>query len=381
MKKSYLFIAFALVVSFVQAQNNTLEVLGHNFSTTFEYNNVPYNAQLTKTYNMIEKPDGNILIVNLYRRKLHPSSPVTVNIGDGFYTISREEVAVADSTFLESNIEYDEDNGSTLLVRDPLGEGYIYVKFLYERVSYPGWDGFTWLEIFHAGEDLNFNHNPVMVPLEDVHIESSKGIMLDDEENMVVRYVTDGVPVFARVGLDGTMKDKQPMPGLFQGASWKINGMVTYSDTPREYAIYGWDMTPEGDTTFLFHVVDSLFNLQETAVLGGEFTDADILKNTNEAMKEHFGGDYAFAMLDVTECIGKSDSSNAQNLLLLLDGLWEDAGKEGKFSDQVGKLEELKVTRYLTAAGSGENTETNCVLKDETLYLMEYQDQWYVFYS
>ena len=267
MKKFYLFIAFALVVSFVQAQNNTLEVLGHNFSTTFEYNNVPYNAQLTKTYNMIEKPDGNILIVNLYRRKLHPSSPVTVNIGDGFYTISRQEVAVADSTFLESNIEYDEDNGSTLLVRDPLGEGYIYVKFLYERVSYLGWDGFTWLEIFHAGEDLNFDHNPVIVPLEDVHIESSKGIMLDDEENMVVRYVTDGVPVFARVGLDGTMKDKQPMPGLFHGTSWKINGMVTYSDTPREYAIYGWDTTPEGDTTFLFHVVDSLFNLQETVVM------------------------------------------------------------------------------------------------------------------
>lgn len=120
---------------------------------------------------------------------------------------------------------------------------------------------------------------------------------------------------------------------------------------------------------------------QLDTVLGGEFTDADILKNTNEAMKEYFGGDYAFAMLDVTECLGKSDSSNGQNLLLLLDGLWEDAGKEGKFSDQVGTLEELKVTRYLTAAGSGENTETNCVLKDETLYLMEYQDQWYVFYS
>ena len=264
MKKLPLFIAFAFAAIFARAQNNTLEVLGHNFSTVFEYNNVSYNAPLTKTYNIVEKPDGNILIANLYRRKLHPSSPTMVNIGDGFYTISRQEVAVADSTFLESNIEYDEDNGSTLLVHDPLGEGYIYVKFLYERVSHPEWGGFTWLEIFHSDEDLNFNCNPVMVPLEDVHIESSKGIMLDDEENLVVRYVMDGIPVFARIGIDGTVKDKQPMPGLFQGASWKINGMVAYSNTPREYAIYGWDTTPEGDTTFLFHVVDSLFNLTET---------------------------------------------------------------------------------------------------------------------
>lgn len=267
MKKLYLIIIFALSASIVQAQNNTLEIMGHNYNTVFTYNNNQYTAGINKTSKMVEKPDGDLLLANLFKRRMHPGSSISVNIGDGFYTVSRQNLMVTDSTFLEANIEFDEDNSSVLLAHDPVGEGYIYARFLYDRVSYPGWGGFTWLEIYHSDEDLNFNPVPVIVPLEDVHIGSSNGIMLEDEENLVVRYVSDGIPVFARIGLDGTVRDKQPMPELFHGALWNINGMVTYTETPREYAIYGWDTTPEGDTTFLFHVVDSLFNLTETVTV------------------------------------------------------------------------------------------------------------------
>ena len=267
MKKILLSLAFALVASFAHAQGNTLEIMGHNFSTVFVYNNTPHNIGIDKTFTMVEKPDGDLLLCNLFRRKLTPTSSTYVNIGDGFYTISRQDLVVTDSTFLESNLEYIDDNNGVLLVHNPVGEGYIWARFLTNRYFHPGFDGFTWLEIFHSDEDLNFDNEPVMVHLEDTRIESSNGIMLENEENLVVRYVSDGVPVFARIGLDGTLKDKQPMPGLFQGGLWNINGMVTYSDSPREYAVYGWDTTPEGDTTFLFHVIDSMFNLQETVVM------------------------------------------------------------------------------------------------------------------
>ncbi len=267
MKKAILSIVFAFAAIFAIAQDNTLEIMGHNFSSVFIYNNSPHNIGVNKTFTLVEKPDGDLLLCNLFRRKLSPSSSIYVNIGDGFYTISRQNLIVTDSTFLESNLGYDEDNNGFLLVHDPVGEGYIWARFLTNRYFSPGWEGFTWLEIFHSDEDLNFDNEPVMVPLEDAHVEASNGLMIEDEENLLVRYVLDGVPVFARISLDGTVKDKQLMPDLFQGNSWKINGMVTYTDSPREYAVYGWDTTPEGDTTFLFHVMDSMFNLQETVVM------------------------------------------------------------------------------------------------------------------
>ena len=263
MKNSLLIIGMLLAAFFAQAQNNTFEILGHNFSTDYQ----GHDIAIYKAQSMIEKPDGDIVMANLFRRRLSPGSSIMVNVGNGFYTISRQEVAVADSTFLESDLGLDEDNNAVLLVHDPVGEGYVFVKFVSDRLTYPGWDGFTWLEIFHSDEDLNFSSEPIIVPLEDAHVGSLTGIMLEGEGNLVVRYVMDGVPVFARIGLDGTVKDKQPMPGLFQGDLWKINGMVTFTETPLEYAVYGWDTTPEGDTTFLFHVVDSLFNLKETVAI------------------------------------------------------------------------------------------------------------------
>lgn len=90
MKKILLSLAFALVASFAHAQGNTLEIMGHNFSTVFVYNNTPHNIGIDKTFTMVEKPDGDLLLCNLFRRKLTPTSSTYVNIGDGFYTISRQ---------------------------------------------------------------------------------------------------------------------------------------------------------------------------------------------------------------------------------------------------------------------------------------------------
>ena len=265
MKNSKLFLVLLALLLFTRAhaQNNTLEILGHNFSMDYQGHDIP----IFKVLSMVEKPDGDIVMANLFRKRISPGSSLMENIGDGLYTISRHEVAVTDSTFIESKFGLNEDNNIVLLDHDPLGEGYVYVKFLNDRLTYPGCDGFTWLEIFHSDEHLNFNPESIIVPLEETRIVSPIGIVLEGDGNIVVSYVMDGVPVFARIGLDGTVKDKQSMPELFQGNLWKINGMVTFTQTPLEYSVYGWDTTPEGDTTFLFHVVDSLFNLKETVAI------------------------------------------------------------------------------------------------------------------
>ncbi|MDO5316576.1 MAG: T9SS type A sorting domain-containing protein [bacterium] len=266
-KATLLIIAVVLAAIMAQAQNNTLEILGHTFSMVFNYDGNTYNAPIFKTCKMVEKPNGDLLLDNYFRRRVSPNASTMVSIGDGFYTVSRQGLVVTDSTFLEPIYGFEEDHSAVFLAHDPVGEGYVYVKILNNSVSSPGWDGFTWLAIYHADENLNFETEPTMVPLEDTHIETSKGIILENDENLVVRYVLNRIPVLARIGLDGTVKDKQPLPDLFHGEEWRINGIVAYTDSPREYAIYGWDTTPEGDTTFLFHVVDSLFNLKETVAI------------------------------------------------------------------------------------------------------------------
>ena len=120
---------------------------------------------------------------------------------------------------------------------------------------------------------------------------------------------------------------------------------------------------------------------QLETMLEGKYTDAQILENSHEAFKQYFGGEFAFAMLDITECLDKDASSTGENLLTMIDGLYEDAGKSEKFSDGVSDLREMKITRYLAAAGSGKDTETNCALEDETLVLLKYADKWYVIYN
>ena len=259
MKKVLAILALAAAMSLAQAQS--METLWHNFGHQKEGWVVgPYRIHC-----ITGKPDGNIVadvsFIGAERWNIE-------NVGNGFYTISPETATIMDSTFLEANLIWAEDfSGSSLLEHDS-NNGYIYARFAKNRVTYPGWSGKTWLEIVHFDENLCFQGDSTIVTLEDSWVEEdTRAIMLEDHEHLLLRYVVDGVLVLSRIGLDGTVEDKKPMPELFQGPEWKINGMVTYTDTPREYAVYGWDTAPNGDTVFLFHVLDSLFNLQETVVM------------------------------------------------------------------------------------------------------------------
>ena len=116
------------------------------------------------------------------------------------------------------------------------------------------------------------------------------------------------------------------------------------------------------------------FYLSET--LGGEFTDAQILENTDKELKEFVGSDYDFALIDITGCVENEGKETTQNVLAVLDKMAEEKG-ESKISEDVGQFYELTVTRYLTKKGSGKHGETDLALKDELLYVFSYKDQWY----
>ena len=99
MKKTLLIIGMVFAAIFAQAQDNTLEILGHDFSTDYQ----GHDISIYKVQSMVEKPDGSIVLDNYFRRRI-PGTSIMVGVGDGFYSISRQEVSVVDSTFLESNL-------------------------------------------------------------------------------------------------------------------------------------------------------------------------------------------------------------------------------------------------------------------------------------
>mgnify|MGYP006873162289 CR=1 FL=1 len=109
-------------------------------------------------------------------------------------------------------------------------------------------------------------------------------------------------------------------------------------------------------------------------VLGGEFTDADILASTYSALSEYNGGDFVFSMIEITDYSTGVDNSRTDELLALLDGISADQGGD-KISEDVTALCELTITRYLADADSDEHAETDTVLADEALFVMEYQSR------
>ena len=111
-KATLLIIAVVLAAIMAQAQNNTLEILGHTFSMVFNYDGNTYNAPIFKTCKMVEKPNGDLLLDNYFRRRVSPNASTMVSIGDGFYTVSRQGLVVTDSTFLEPIYGFEEDHSA-----------------------------------------------------------------------------------------------------------------------------------------------------------------------------------------------------------------------------------------------------------------------------
>lgn len=115
-------------------------------------------------------------------------------------------------------------------------------------------------------------------------------------------------------------------------------------------------------------------------LLGGQYTDADILTNTNTAMKEYVGGDFEYALIDITDSVRNDGYQAAQNIVQMLDDMSTDQGK-GTVSGDISDFYELTVTRYLAKKGTNKPGETDTALLDEKLFVFCHSGKWYIIYN
>ena len=264
-KPLLLLLAFALASLFAQAQDYSCDSL---FLEIKHPTGSPYFDFLQSR--SILTNDGNVLTCIATKTMLNHR---IVDFGDWLYMTDPQSMTVLDSVFVETNYAFVEDNIRPLFANAPDGEGYILAKLIHNRVSYSGYPGNTWLRISRIDNALNVqaHEDAIIVPLEDFAVNRLIGITLEGD-CIVLSYLTDArTPVMARIGLDGTIKDKVAIDNLFM-LDDVAHGLAVYNDTPREYSLCDWTAS-ENDTCLVYHVFDSLFTMEETIVLEGHWGD------------------------------------------------------------------------------------------------------------
>ena len=115
-------------------------------------------------------------------------------------------------------------------------------------------------------------------------------------------------------------------------------------------------------------------------VLGGQYTDEQILDNTHKAMQSYLGGEFEYSLIYITDAVLNDGYQASQNIVQMLEDLSVDQGKE-PVSDDISAFYELTVTRYLAKKGTNQPGETDTALLDERLFVFCHGGQWYIIYN
>jgi hypothetical protein len=160
-----------------------------------------------------------------------------------------------DSIFIENH-----DILRFLFERNPLNDNNNIMAHLIRDFN----DTTTSLKISFFNDDLEFEDEK-LVPIHDT-IVSADSFFLDKYMTSSFHiYIAQGSFYMARVGLDGTLKDKAALPPLPEFVEMPHERIGYYNESPFEYYTIGNDMNNEGDITLV--VLDSLFNLQSKTTL------------------------------------------------------------------------------------------------------------------
>ncbi len=131
--------------------------------------------------------------------------------------------------------------------------------------------------------------------------------------------------------------------------------------------------------TQMQHPLYMQYQLEE--VLGGQYTNEDILDNSGEALRTfNDDQDFVFSFIDITDCVKGTEYTTSATLLEILDDLSEEADGS-KLSKDITQFYELTITRYLADRDSGIKGETDKVMYDEKLFVFECKDEWYIIYN
>ncbi len=261
-KASLLFGVIILSIWQMHAQDYTCDSLLNRIISP--NNEVNINFYYSFSMNM---RDGNVLTCIPTKSLINHQF---VDYGDWFYKIDPQNLCVIDSTFVEANLDYGEDNNHILLAPDPISDGYILAKLVFSDKA--STDFKSWLRINHFDDTLNIqaHEDALMVPLESTIITNLNSIWLENE-SIILMYTKDlYTPIVARISMDGAILDRKEFDTLFSLGEW--HGMGTYNDVPREYALYDW-ADNGSDTCIVLHLLDSLLNLTETITLNSHEGD------------------------------------------------------------------------------------------------------------
>ena len=206
-KASLLFGVTILSIWQMHAQDYTCDSLLNRIISP--NNEVNINFYYSFSMNM---RDGNVLTCIPTKSLINHQF---VDYGDWFYKIDPQNLCVIDSTFVEANLDYGEDNNHILLAPDPISDGYILAKLVFSDKA--STDFKSWLRINHFDDTLNIqaHEDALMVPLESTIITNLNSIWLENE-SIILMYTKDlYTPIVARISMDGGILDRKEFDTLF----------------------------------------------------------------------------------------------------------------------------------------------------------------------
>ncbi len=278
-KRTCIVLILLLSATLSNAQGYTYDSLCHHYMGDY----------FVELYNILGLDDGDIL-VNLGLRTCDEQGSYNGDYGHVLLKLTQDEngLSIADSVVIEDNYITD-----GLMERDPRGKDYLYADI--ER----DFDNLTAiLHIRHFDDMLNFDGNDIQVVLEDTLFYYQNPWALNNEllnlqaEQFIIDgndivlsyalltqdpfsqppYVSPYVAVFARLGTDGTVKDKVVLADTLFDTSESLVGFGVFSESPREYykaAVKSVD----GQQVLEYCIVDSLFRFQRIERVGRNLGD------------------------------------------------------------------------------------------------------------
>ena len=260
MKMHLLLFVFAFVASAVQAQHRDLYTFMYNDMTGYFY----------EILNSMQQRDGN-LVTEIYLLE-DAGNHVAVPFGNMFYKISSDPLAITESLFMANTVPQ-----SSLLVRDPRGEGNIRTVFEYHEDCD---SSFVRISRF-SDNDLHVNpEEDVVVPLcEGAAMGGLYGSLLDCWDDLIMTYYKMRTEdrndqYIVRIGLDGTLKQQAL---LADSIEFDVGPLRVLKESPLQYYQSNVVSYHPSNDNLAVYVIDSLFHRNIVIlnkILSSEIIDA-----------------------------------------------------------------------------------------------------------
>ena len=191
--------------------------------------------------NIMETRDGNIIM----NCPIFDQNNGLADLGTWLYKVSPQG-GLLDSLFIEDN-----DMLRFLLAKNPVDENNNLLVKTFRDFDNTN----SSLKISFFTDNPLEIQNEIFVPLQDTIVKLD-AYYLDSDNDIIVTYSASQKFYVARVGLDGTLKNKVMLPELSMNL-FQYRHLGLYNDSPREYCLWGC----VSDNGLIYNViVDSTLN-------------------------------------------------------------------------------------------------------------------------